>query len=203
MKANDSNLIVSDKNKKIGLILILSPWVFLVLTFLLYAVVNAIWPSPLAIINQIIGILAFIFIFLILIGIIFGLKKFATKEVSRVALDSRSGEGAKSIIPKEIKKFNWGAVGLTWIWGAYHGVWRTFFIVVLGAFPQYGIFVLPIFLLMLGFKGNEMAWTAQKYESVEKFLEKQNRWKKWGIASLILQILCLVLASFLSNKLKS
>ncbi|OGL87301.1 hypothetical protein A3I40_03730 [Candidatus Uhrbacteria bacterium RIFCSPLOWO2_02_FULL_48_12] len=84
-------------------------------------------------------------------------------------------------MPEEIKGWNWGAAGLTWIWGVYHGVWISLLFFI----PLVNI----VMVIMLGIKGNEWAWRAQKWESVEKFIVSQRKWRPWGMAFVALMIL--------------
>ena len=46
-----------------------------------------------------------------------------------------------------------------------------------------------IILIILGLKGSEWAWKKQQWESVEKFVISQNKWKPWGILFFVLGIL--------------
>jgi hypothetical protein len=43
-----------------------------------------------------------------------------------------SGRGAQSVVPEEIKRWNWGAFCLHWIWGIGNRVWITFLILIPG-----------------------------------------------------------------------
>jgi hypothetical protein len=186
------NLFISPKNKKIGTLYIIMPFLSLAAIFLLYALVNmnaAGAPGP-SMANKILGIFGFVCIFGIFIGFYLGYKKLTKKEPTDLTLDNRSGEGKNSVIPKEIKKWNWGAAGLTWIWGVYHGVWVAMIVLVSAKIP----FASLIVTIFLGIKGNELAWKAKKYESVEKFLAAQNKWKKWGIIILVLQLIFVVVS---------
>jgi len=189
------NLFISPKNKKIGTLYIVLPFLSLAAVFLLYALLNlnaAGAPGP-SIVSKILGIFGFVCILGIFIGFYLGYKKLTLKESTGLILDDRSGEGEKSVIPIEIKKWNWGAAGLTWIWGVYHGVWKAMLVLFLVRIPFVGLFVSLIVIVFLGLKGNELAWKSQKYESVEKFLQSQNKWKKWGIIVLVLQLVFIVM----------
>lgn len=88
-------------------------------------------------------------------------------------------------VPAEIQKWNWGAFFLNWIWGIAHNVW----IALLCFIPVVNLGV----AIYLGLKGNELAWKAKAWESVEQFLHKQRQWSKWGIiifcASIVLSII--------------
>lgn len=73
----------------------------------------------------------------------------------------------------ELKKWNWGAFLLTFIWGIGHGVMRSFLVLV----PFYGFYE----WFMLGIHGNRWAWEKRRWESVEKFHHSQRAWAKAGI----------------------
>lgn len=77
-------------------------------------------------------------------------------------------------VPNEIKRWNWGAFFLNWIWSIVHSVW----IGLLALVPFVGLFV----AIYLGVKGNELAWPKRRWESPESFLKTQRR---WGIAGAI------------------
>ncbi|WP_437658488.1 ribonuclease G [Sorangium sp. So ce1182] len=72
------------------------------------------------------------------------------------------------MVPDYIRRWNWGAFWLTWIWGINHNVYRSFLVFV----PFVGLGV-PFWL---GAKGNELAWRANKWESADRFLQKQRTW---------------------------
>jgi hypothetical protein len=75
--------------------------------------------------------------------------------------------------PEEIKRFNWGALLLSWVWGIRYGVWSAFLVFI----PFVG-WIVP---LILGFKGNEWAYKKNPGFGVDKFLSSQ---RKWTIAGL-------------------
>jgi hypothetical protein len=57
-----------------------------------------------------------------------------------------------------------------------------------------------IYLLMaayLGLRGNELAWRARKWESIEKFRQAQQQWVVWGVITAT--ILAFVIAPVLMN----
>ncbi len=73
-----------------------------------------------------------------------------------------------------LKRWNWGAFLLTWIWGIGNRVWHGFWV-----FVPFGQVVAPF---ILGMRGNKWAWKAKKWQSVEEFERVQ---KKWAIAGFI------------------
>lgn len=85
-------------------------------------------------------------------------------------------------VPHEIKRWNWGAFFLNWIWSIAHGVW----IGLLSLVPFVGFFV----AIYLGAKGNELAWRNRRWDSPESFLRTQ---RKWGIAGAVVAGISVVL----------
>lgn len=177
--------IVPQKNKKIGTLLLSIP----ILTIYFLVIIFGIFIYPEynqsifeAIILYFIGSLGIVSLFGLIIGTPYGIKNLQKKElVLNKNYDDRSGNGKTSIIPKEIKKWNWGAAGMLWIWGINHLVWIS----LISLIPIVNI----IMILILGIKGNKLAWKKQKWESVEKFLAYQKKWKTIGIVFLIINIL--------------
>jgi hypothetical protein len=76
-------------------------------------------------------------------------------------------------IEPELRKWNWGAFLLTFIWGIRHGVMRSFLVLV----PFYGFYE----WFMLGIHGNRWAWEKGRWESVEQFHRSQRTWAKAGV----------------------
>lgn len=131
-----------------------------------------------------------------------------------------SGKEKKSTeLPPELRKFNWGAFLLTWIWGIGHRVWISLVIplifilfwvsgeIIIRVGLYFGdpnvvvpggiwIFILPLIFLIfyLGIKGNELAWGKNKSDNIEKFMSKE---KKWAIAGLIFVIVSIILIPIL------
>jgi uncharacterized membrane protein len=198
--------IVSSRNKKIGLFLLIGPFAGVVLTLLAYTVVSFVTTSMgissestdlgraiVNIIQLILSLIGLISVVGIVVGIPLGITYLNKKELAKdINYDERSGEKGASIVPDEIKGWNWGAIGLTWIWGVYHGVWIS----LLTFIPVVNIFI----IIALGIKGNEWAWKAKKWESIEKFTSSQNKWKPWGIVFFILMVLGFI-SAFLNPEL--
>jgi hypothetical protein len=90
-----------------------------------------------------------------------------------VTFDPRSGQGKGSPVPPEIKRWNWGAFLLSWIWGPANRVSYFIWMII----PLVNIYI----WIMLGLKGNEMAWQEDTWVSAEHFHQVQRRWAKWGI----------------------
>jgi len=91
--------------------------------------------------------------------------------------DERSGKGKDSIIPKEIIEWNWGAAGLSIIWGIYNNVWISFL-----------TFIVPLGFIIMGKVGNGWAWRNKKWKSVEEFKKSQAKWQPWGKVFFIIII---------------
>ncbi|OYU44974.1 MAG: ribonuclease G [Burkholderiales bacterium PBB4] len=93
-------------------------------------------------------------------------------------MENTSGQGKASVVPAEIKGWNWGAMMMNWVWGLFNGT----FIALLMFVPFVNFFM----FFVLGAKGNEWAWRNKKWDSVEHFKSVQ---RKWAIAGLIILVL--------------
>lgn len=100
----------------------------------------------------------------------------------------------------ELKKFNWGAFLLSWIWGIGNNVPVALFgliMPILALIPGVGVLVMP-FYIWLGIKGNELAWASGKYTNIRKFRAVQQKWALWGWAFDIIMGILLIIIFFLS-----
>jgi hypothetical protein len=93
-----------------------------------------------------------------------------------------SGLGSSSIVPKEIKGWNWGAFLLPWGWFLTNRVWGGFWIWILCLIPQWGVGITVLYALLSASKGNEWAWKSRKWESIAAFKKHQ---LFWAIAGFI------------------
>ncbi len=90
-------------------------------------------------------------------------------------------------IPKEIKRWNWGACLLAPFWSIRHGVWLG----LLSFIPLFGW----IFPLILGARGNQKAWLKNPYEPLPTFLKRQKYWAIGGVVFWTLILLTFIVAS--------
>jgi hypothetical protein len=74
--------------------------------------------------------------------------------------------------PADIGGWNWGAFGLTWIWGIGNRTPAAWLVLV----PVIGWIGMPI---LLGFKGNTWAWRNGSWPTVDAFRRAQRKWA-WG-----------------------
>jgi hypothetical protein len=87
-----------------------------------------------------------------------------------------SGLGKKSVVPPEIKGWNWGAFFLNWIWGIGNSTYIAFLMFV----PLVNI----VMVFVLGAKGNEWAWRNRTWRNVEHFKQTQKKWRNAGLILL-------------------
>lgn len=89
-----------------------------------------------------------------------------------------------ALVEERLRKWNWGAFGLTWIWGVGNGVYWTLLLLI----PGLGWIATPIAAIFLGLKGNSFAWDApdKEWEDIEHFRHVQ---RYWAIAAIIVWIL--------------
>jgi len=96
---------------------------------------------------------------------------------SAQASENTSGMGNSSVIPPEVKGWNWGAFCLTWIWGIRNRTWIAFLCLI-----PFVNWVMPF---VLGAKGSVWSWRNQKWNSIEQFKKSQRRWAIWGLVIFI------------------
>ncbi len=95
--------------------------------------------------------------------------------------------------PEDIKGWNWGAFFLNGIWGIFN---KTY-VALLAFIP---IINIPV-MIFLGYKGNEMSWKNNDWNSIEHF--KSTQWK-WNIAGFIAFIIyCIIVLIAFWNSLLS
>lgn len=132
--------------------------------------------------NFVLGIMGLISILGMIIGFILGLIFIIQSGQQQYSsIDERSGKGSQSVVPPEVKGWNWGAAGLTWFWGINAHVWVAF----LTWIPLIG----PLFAFVLGYKGSEWAWKSRRWPSVDYFQTVQNTWRNWGIFVFLISLI--------------
>jgi hypothetical protein len=90
-----------------------------------------------------------------------------------------------------LKKWNWGAATLQWIWGIGHGVYLMSFIAfLLSLIPIVGA-ILPFFVF--GSHGNQWAWENGHWQDIQHFDRVQRLWAHWGFGISALVIVCAVI----------
>lgn len=92
--------------------------------------------------------------------------------------------GNNPLILSQLPKWNWGACFLNWIWIGCHAGWGW------GIGALLGFFLLNSFtagigglagMIILGCKGNEIAWRHRRFASLQEFNAVQKAWAAWGI----------------------
>lgn len=87
-------------------------------------------------------------------------------------------------LPEELKGWNWGAFLLPFIWGPFNRVWIGLGGLVVFAIPpipwELGVLGYVALALVMGSRGNEWAWRARKWESLDHFRKVQRVWMTWG-----------------------
>lgn len=101
--------------------------------------------------------------------------------------ENTSGLGSGAYVPPELKRWNWGAFFLTWIWGLGNRVYLS----LLWFIPIIGWFLVPF---LLGAKGSSWAWEHKRWENEHHFQKVQ---RYWAVAGLILFLLILIGISLL------
>lgn len=161
---------------KKGIIWFVSPFALLTANLLIYSIVSFLTPQTStgdlvgSIIRIVLGLVGVVAVIGIFVGIPMGVVNLTKRRYCHSKYDKRSGKGADSTVPDDVKKWNWGAFSFGWIWGAAHDVWISFLTFI----PLVNLVV----MVYLGIKGNELAWRKRKWESVETFHAHERKWAK-------------------------
>ncbi len=100
--------------------------------------------------------------------------------------ENNSGQGKGTPAPDIVaKKFNWGAFGLTFIWGLFNKTYITLLVIPTIFLGAWGLLIQFVLGIWFGIKGNTWAWQNKKWNSVEHFQSVQ---KKWAAGLLIVVI---------------
>lgn len=118
----------------------------------------------------------------------------------------------KEDLIKELKKFNWAAFGISFIWAIFNGAWQYYwplFVIcavsaVLGFFfPFLKIIVLLINLIIsiyIGVNGNCWAYKSSKWDNLDDFIFVQKVWAIAYLAIIIIFFVMGVLMYFIANQ---
>tara|TARA_B100001964_G_C13922977_1_gene461009 strand:+ start:59 stop:700 length:642 start_codon:yes stop_codon:yes gene_type:complete len=83
-------------------------------------------------------------------------------------------------IPKEVRRWNWGAFFLSWIWGLGNNVYIAL-LALLVFIPILGWIVAIVMMFILGAKGGAWAWKKGHWRDVKHFLKVQRTWALVGL----------------------
>ncbi len=83
-------------------------------------------------------------------------------------------------IPAHLKRWNWGAFLLNWIWG----LGNSTYIALLMFVPLVNI----VMLFVLGARGSEWAWKNRLWSSEADFMRTQRNWARAGLIVIVLVI---------------
>jgi hypothetical protein len=102
--------------------------------------------------------------------------------------------GAPALLSAEFNRWNWGAFGLSWIWGIANRTPAAWFVFV----PFVGWFGMPF---LLGLKGNEWAWRNGNWQDIETFRRAQRLWARRALFAWTGAAVAVVLISTLTTSI--
>ena len=123
-----------------------------------------------------------------------------SEEVSASKLNDSGTPRAN--LPQELQGWNWGGLLLPFVWGPFNRVWVGLAVLLVFIPPMSVVLVLFLYgpaAIFLGMRGNELAWRARKWDSVEHFRVVQAQWAKW--AAIIFALLAISMLMFLISNL--
>lgn len=122
------------------------------------------------------------------------------------------GEPSSRAIDTELKRWNWGAFLLGWLWAAFHRIYWPMFLFAAGFMNAIISFVFPLIStagsllislaalginIYLGLNGSHMAWDLGCYNSLQHFKDKERKWRNAAFivvgASILLSFLFLLI----------
>lgn len=126
-------------------------------------------------------------------------KKFCPFCNTEISIDAKKckncGEWVNNEeLPQELKRFNWGAFLLNWIWGLMHKQYITLLYFVACLIPVMGPLAISIWF---GFAGNKWAWKSRNWNSVEEFNETQKLWVRLWFVLVTLSTIILIKVFFI------
>ena len=92
---------------------------------------------------------------------------------------------SNSMVPNEIKKWNWGAFMYNMIWG----IGNKSYITLLCLVPILNI----VWPFICGAKGNEWAWKNGNYSNTREFFLVQDTWNRAGFVAFIIALIFVVI----------
>lgn len=104
-------------------------------------------------------------------------------------MDNTSSQGERAVVPPEIRRWNWGAFLLNWIWGLGNDTYIALLMFVPG--------VNLVMMFVLGAKGSAWAWRNKPWRDVAHFRRVQRLWAIWGVVAWV-GIIGLVAAAWLA-----
>ncbi len=116
--------------------------------------------------------------------------------VSADGAKSLSGRGNNSVVPSEVKGWNWGAFLLPFFWFISNKVWGGVWLWLLMFIPGINGLAALVYALVFGFSGNEYAWKARQWQSIAEFKRHQ---RYWAIAGFLLWGMIFLPALFSSS----
>jgi hypothetical protein len=105
------------------------------------------------------------------------------------APDNTSGQGRNAEVPAELRRWNWGAFLLNWIWGLGNNTP----IALLSLIPGVGV----VMAFVLGAKGSEWAWRNRRWKSVADFRAVQRVWAICGAVVAALMLAMIVMSGLM------
>jgi serine/threonine-protein kinase len=105
-------------------------------------------------------------------------------------------------LPASLRGFNWAAFILGPVWGLGNAVVPAILIgialwivlwVTYTTVPVAGVAAVVLGSLLIGYRGNEWAWRARKWQSGEQFRRVQQGWLLWAVVVAIIWVVMALL----------
>lgn len=118
-------------------------------------------------------------------------------DVDALSAGSNDSGTPDAQLPEELKGWNLGGLFIPFVWGPFNRVWIGLAVLSVGLLPippLLGLLVYGPVAMIVGMRGNELAWRARKWDSVEHFRSVQGQWAKWGGICFIIFIVTILIS---------
>ena len=105
-------------------------------------------------------------------------------EENQVEYTNQYTVAVDTTVPLEIRRWNWGAFMFNFIWGIGNKTYLPLFVLI----PFFNI----VWVFVCGAKGNEWAWKAGEYKSVDEFNLVQSTWNRAGLVAFIVDAVAVI-----------
>lgn len=122
--------------------------------------------------------------------------------MQKLDIEGRSKKTEHADARPRLRKFNWGAFFLTWIWAIGNKTFNklTLLLLILCVIPYIGPLCAVGLMFYSGLTGNDRAWKSKNWRDPEHFNEVQRRWAFVGVTQFVVALLFMISVPLFTTK---